>query len=48
MLINTIVFGGALGVGSKGVPYFLFISSDNPLWDVFSQAVTGGDAKPRV
>ena len=42
LLVNTIVFGGVLGVGSNGVPYFLFINCGNALWDLFSQAVTWG------
>lgn len=42
LLVNTIVFGGVLGVGSNGIPYFLFINCGNALWDLFSQAVTWG------
>ena len=42
LLVNTIVFGGVLGVGSHGIPYFLFINCGNALWDLFSQAVTWG------
>ena len=42
LLVNTLVFGGVLGVGSNGVPYFLFINCGNALWDLFSQAVTWG------
>jgi lipopolysaccharide transport system permease protein len=42
LAVNTIVFGGVLGVGSSGVPYFLFINCGGALWDLFSQAVTWG------
>ena len=42
LVVNTIVFGGVLGVGSNGVPYFLFINCGGALWEVFSQAVTWG------
>jgi lipopolysaccharide transport system permease protein len=42
LLVNTLIFGGVLGVGSNGVPYFLFLSCGSTLWDLFSQAVTWG------
>ncbi len=42
LVVNTIVFGGVLGVGSNGVPYFLFINCGGALWELFSQAVTWG------
>ena len=42
LVVNTIVFGSVLGVGSNGVPYFLFIICGNALWDLFSQAVSWG------
>ena len=42
LAVNTLVFGGVLGVGSNGVPYFLFVSCGSTLWDLFSQAVTWG------
>jgi len=42
LVVNTIVFGGVLGVGSNGVPYFLFINCGGALWELFSQSVTWG------
>ena len=42
LAVNTIVFGGVLGVGSNGVPYFLFINCGSALWDLFSSSVTWG------
>src|SRR5215468_3197950 len=42
LAVNTIVFGGVLGVGSNGVPYFLFMNCGGALWDLFSSAVTWG------
>ena len=48
LVVNTIVFGGVLGVGSNGVPYFLFINCGGALWDLFSAGGDVGDAQPRV
>jgi lipopolysaccharide transport system permease protein len=40
LIVSTLVFGGVLGVGSQGVPYFLFVAVGNSVWDLFAQAAT--------
>lgn len=42
LVVSTVVFGGVLGVGSQGVPYFLFLVVGTATWDLFSQATTWG------
>jgi lipopolysaccharide transport system permease protein len=42
LAVNTIVFGGMLGVGSNGVPYFLFLNVGNTAWDLFASASMWG------
>jgi lipopolysaccharide transport system permease protein len=42
ILVNTIIFGGVLGVGSHGVPYFLFVTAGSAVWELFASAVTWG------
>ena len=42
LIVNTLVFGGVLGVGSNGIPYFLFVSAGSALWDLFDQCVLWG------
>ena len=42
LLVSTLVFGGVLGVGSQGVPYFLFVSVGTAVWDLFAQAAMWG------
>jgi lipopolysaccharide transport system permease protein len=42
LLVNTIVFAGLLRVGSHGVPYFLFLTTGNTIWEFFASAVTWG------
>jgi lipopolysaccharide transport system permease protein len=42
LVVSTFVFGGVLGVGSQGVPYFLFLVVGSATWDLFSQATTWG------
>jgi lipopolysaccharide transport system permease protein len=42
LLVMTLVFGGILGVGSQGVPYFLFLVIGHSVWDLFAQATTWG------
>jgi len=42
LLVSTVVFGGVLGVGSQGVPYFLFLAVGSATWDLFNQATLWG------
>jgi lipopolysaccharide transport system permease protein len=42
LVVNTLVFGGMLGVGSHGVPYFLFLTTGTSLWELFASSVTWG------
>ena len=42
LIVNTIVFGRVLGVGSNGVPYFIFVTAGSALWDLFEQCVNWG------
>ena len=42
LAVNTIVFGGVLGVGSHGVPYFLFLTTGHALWDLFASSLMWG------
>jgi lipopolysaccharide transport system permease protein len=42
LLINTLVFSGVLNVGSHGVPYFLFLTAGNTLWEFFASSVMWG------
>jgi len=42
LVVSTFVFGGVLGVGSQGVPYFLFLAVGMATWDLFQQATTWG------
>jgi lipopolysaccharide transport system permease protein len=42
LAVQTLVFGGVLGVGSQGVPYFLFVSVGTTAWDLFAQATMWG------
>lgn len=42
LAVNTIIFGGVLGVGSSGVPYFLFVTAGSAIWELFASAVTWG------
>jgi len=39
ILINTMVFGGLLGVASDGVPYFLFFCAGHSCWYVFERSL---------
>lgn len=34
--LNTIIFGALLGVGSNGLPYFLFLLAGTIVWDAFA------------
>ena len=42
LAVQTLVFGGVLGVGSNGIPYFLFVAVGTTSWDLFAQAVMWG------
>jgi lipopolysaccharide transport system permease protein len=42
LLVSTLVFGGVLGVGSQGIPYFLFVSVGTAVWDLFAHAAMWG------
>jgi lipopolysaccharide transport system permease protein len=42
LFVSTIVFGGVLGVGSEGLPYFIFLVVGQAIWDFFANAVTWG------
>ena len=40
--LRAIIFGALLGVGSNGLPYFLFLLTGTVIWDVFSQSLMWG------
>lgn len=40
--LRAIIFGALLGVGSDGLPYFLFLLAGTVIWDVFSQSLMWG------
>ena len=40
--LRTLVFGGLLGVTSEGIPYFLFLTAGQLLWDLFAVGLTWG------
>jgi lipopolysaccharide transport system permease protein len=42
LVVNTIIFSGVLRVGSYDVPYFLFLTTGNSIWEFFASAVTWG------
>lgn len=42
LLVNTIIFSGVLSVGSHGIPYFLFLTTGNTIWEFFASALTWG------
>ncbi len=42
LVVNTLVFGGMLGVGSQGVPYFVFLVTGTAIWELFANSVTWG------
>jgi lipopolysaccharide transport system permease protein len=39
LLVMTLVFGGALGVPSDGIPYFVFLVVGTAVWDLFASAL---------
>jgi lipopolysaccharide transport system permease protein len=40
--LRAIVFGALLGVGSNGIPYFLFLLAGTVVWDVFAASLMWG------
>jgi len=40
--LRAVVFGGLLGVGSNGIPYFLFLLAGSVVWDVFAASLVWG------
>ena len=40
LALRTLIFGGLLGVGSNGLPYFLFLLGGTVAWDLFATSVT--------
>ena len=42
LAIRVIVFGALLGVGSNGLPYFLFLLGGSIAWDLFSATLMRG------
>ena len=42
LTLRAVVFGGLLGVGSNGLPYFLFLLGGTLLWDTFASSLLWG------
>ena len=42
LAVRTLIFGGLLGVGSEGVPYFLFLVAGTTPWELFASALMWG------
>jgi len=42
LVLRVIVFGALLGVGSNGLPYFLFLLGGSIAWDLFSATLMRG------
>ena len=40
--LRAVVFGGLLGVGSNGLPYFLFLLAGTVVWEVFAASLMWG------
>ncbi len=40
--LRAVIFGGLLGVGSNGLPYFLFLLAGSVIWDVFATSLMWG------
>jgi lipopolysaccharide transport system permease protein len=40
--LRAIIFGGLLGVGSNGLPYFLFLLAGTVVWDTFANSLMWG------
>lgn len=42
LALRAIIFGGLIGVGSNGLPYFLFLLGGSLVWDMFSASLMWG------
>jgi lipopolysaccharide transport system permease protein len=42
LMIRVVIFGALLGVGSNGLPYFLFLLGGSIAWDLFAATLTQG------
>lgn len=42
LALRVLIFGALLGVGSDGLPYFLFLLAGTVVWDVFAGSLMGG------
>ena len=40
--LRAVIFGGLLGVGSNGLPYFLFLLAGTVVWDMFATSLMWG------
>ncbi|NOT24845.1 MAG: ABC transporter permease [Acidobacteria bacterium] len=40
--LRAVIFGALLGVGSNGLPYFLFLLAGTVIWDVFATSLNWG------
>jgi lipopolysaccharide transport system permease protein len=40
--LRALIFGGLLGVGSNGLPYFLFLLAGTVVWDTFATSLIWG------
>jgi lipopolysaccharide transport system permease protein len=40
--LRAVIFGALLGVGSNGLPYFLFLLAGTVIWEVFSASLMWG------
>ena len=42
LAVQAVIFGGLLGVGSEGLPYFLFLVTATAVWQLFATSVMWG------
>lgn len=42
LFVSVVVFGRVLGVGSEGMPYFLFVAVGSATWELFQQSTVWG------
>ena len=42
LALRALVFGALLGVGSDGLPYFLFLLAGTVVWDLFAMSLMWG------
>ena len=40
--LRAVIFGGLLGVGSDGIPYFMFLLAGTVIWEVFAASLMWG------